>query len=148
MAKNREAGSQSGGVNFGNKGNVKIGGDVVSGDKITTNFGNVAGNVGGDVNAAALVELTKAFKEINRKIDARPENPDVDKDELKETVNKIQEEVKKGEQANPTKVERWLKSLLGMANDIFQVTAATLTNPALGISTAVKLIAEKAKSGG
>lgn len=144
MAKNRESGSQSGGVNFGNKGNVRIGGDVVGRDKInTTTTTTTAG-----VNAAALVELIKAFKEIDRKIDARPENRDVDKDELKETVNKIQEEAKKGEQANPNKIERWLKSLLGMADDIFQVTAATLTNPELGIGTAVRLIAEKAQSGG
>lgn len=131
-----------GGVNItGGQGNISIGGDVVGRDKITTTTTTTG------VDAAALVELIKAFKDIERQIDARPENPDVDKDELKETVSKIQEEAKKGEQANPTKVERWLKFLAGMADDIFQVTAATLTNPALGIGTAVKLIAEKAKSG-
>lgn len=132
-----------GGVNItGGQGNISISGDVVGRDKITTTTTTTG------VDAAALIELIKAFKDIERQIDARPENPDVDKAELKETVNKIQEEAKKGEQANPTKVERWLKFLAGMADDIFQVTAATLTNPALGIGTAVKLIAEKAKSGG
>ena len=133
-----------GGVNItGGQGSISISGDIVGRDKITTTTTTTTG-----VDAAALVELIKAFKEIDRKIDARPENPDVDKAELKDTVSKIQEEAKKGDQANPTKVERWLKFLAGMADDIFQVTAATLTNPALGIGTAVKLIAEKAKSGG
>ena len=133
-------GKQEGGVTFSGSGSVNVHGDIVGRDKITTTTTGV--------DASGLVELIKAFKEIDRRIDARPENPDVDKAELKDTVNKIQEEAKKGEQANPTKVERWLKFLAGMADDIFQVTAATLTNPALGIGTAVKLIAEKTKSGG
>jgi hypothetical protein len=132
---------QSGGVNISTKGGqVSIGGDVVGRDKITTTTTTTTG-----IDAAALVELLKAFKDINRQIDVRKEDPTVDKEELKETVKKVEAEVKKGEEANPTKVERWLKFLGDMAPDILQVTAATLANPAMGLSLAIKMIAEKAQ---
>ena len=60
-------------------------------------------------------------------------------------VKGIEEEVRKGEAANPDKVESLLLTLGGMADDIFEVTANTLANPALGIATAIRLIAQKAK---
>jgi hypothetical protein len=134
------SGNVSGGVNiFGDS--VNVGGDIVGRDKITTTATTTTG-----IDAAALVELLKAFKDINRQIDTRKEDPTVDKEELKETVKKVEEEVKKGEEANPTKVERWLKFLGVMAPDILQVTAATLANPVMGLSLAIKKIAEKAQS--
>lgn len=124
-----------GGVNIG--GSAKVGGDIVGRDKVTTTTHGIG--------AGELAELVKQFAAINQRIDARPADPNVDKEELKETVNKIEEEVKKGEEANPTKVERWLKNLAGMADDIFQVTVATLASPVAGIGKAVQLIAKKAK---
>ncbi len=51
-----------------------------------------------------------------------------------------------GEAANPPKVERLLLTLGGMADDIFQVTAACLANPALGVATTIRLIAQKAQA--
>lgn len=129
-------GNQSGGVNITGSGNVSIGGDVVGGDKITTTSGAEAG---------AQVELTKQFQQIQKQIETLPGKDDVDKEELKETVKKIEAETKKGEQAKPERVERWLMNLGAMSDDIFQVTAATLTNPVLGVVRALQLIAQKAK---
>lgn len=125
-----------GGVNI-TGGNVTVGGDVVGRDKITT--------VTSGLDASALAELTKQFAQVYQKIEARPEDPNADKNEIKETVQKIEEEVKKGEQANPAKVERWLKFLAGMADDIFQVVASTLTSPLAGIAQTIRLIAQKAR---
>ena len=119
-------------------GNVTVGGDVVGRDKITTTTTGL--------DASTLVELTKQFAKIYQKIDARPEDPNVDKTEIKDTVQKIEEEVKKGEQANPAKVERWLKFLAGMADDISQVVASTLASPIAGVAKAIQLIAKKAKA--
>ena len=118
---------QSGGVNIkGTK--VNISGDVVGRDKITTHYGS-----------------SDEFKKIRELIDKRPEDTNVDKDELKDTVDKIENEVKKGKEANPAKVERWLKFLANMAEDIFQVTVATLANPTVGVAKAIQLIVKKAK---
>ena len=72
----------------------------------------------------------------------------MDKTELTETVQKIEQEAVKGEAANPTKVERWLKFLAGMAPDIWDVTVASLANPVAGIATALRKVVDKAKAEG
>ncbi len=91
-------------------------------------------------------DLVKLFAEIYQKIEDRPEDPNVEKEELVGTVEKIQKEVAKGEQANPTWVERRLKTLALMAPDIFEVTVACLTHPLAGIATIIRKVAEKAKA--
>lgn len=130
----------------------KVMGDKVSGDKITV--GDISGSAGIAIGRGAQATVTqglgsediaKLFAEIYQQIEARPEDPDVDKEELTETVQKVQEEVAKGEEANPKKVERWLRTLAGMADDIFEVTVACLTSPAAGIAAVIRKVAEKAK---
>ena len=64
---------------------------------------------------------------------------------MTDTVQKIQQEVAKGEGANPNKVERWLRTLASMASDIFDVTVACLTSPVAGIATVIRKVAEKAE---
>jgi hypothetical protein len=91
------------------------------------------------------VVVDRLFEDIYRLISTRPEDPKVDKEELTEIVRKIQGEVARGEEANPHKVERWLKTLAGMADDIFEVTVACLTSPAAGIATVIRKVAQKAK---
>ena len=132
--KNHEG--QSGGVYIGG-GHVTVGGDVVGRDKITTTD---------SLDLKEWAELAKYFAQIDKQIDARPDDPNVDKAELKETVGKIQAEVKKGQEANAAKVERWLHGLAAMADDIFQVTVTTLVNPVAGVGQAIRLIAQKARS--
>lgn len=118
-------------------GSVSIGGDFVGRDQVV--YGDKVHGVGGD-------ELAKLLVGVYQKIDERPEDPDVDKEELVETVQKIEREAAKGEEANPSKVERWLRFLGGMAPDILKVTAAALASPLAGVGTAIGLIAEKAKA--
>jgi hypothetical protein len=91
-------------------------------------------------------ELARAFVRIQEHIAARPDDPDLDKQELSTTVGKIEEELGKGEQANPSKIQRWLKFLAMMAPDILEVVLAALTGPIPGITAAVRVIAEKVKS--
>jgi len=137
-----EKSGQSGGVNIsGGSGNISVGGDVVGRDKVTTTTTTITYGIGGD----QLAQLMQGFKQVNDKIDKLPDKDEDEKQELKETVKKIEEEVKKGEEAKPEKVERWLKFVAGMSNDILQVTAATLTNPVAGVAKAVQLIAQKAQ---
>ena len=91
-------------------------------------------------------EIALLFEAIYKQIKDRPEDPDVDKEEVADTVQKIEQEAAKGEQANVKKVERWLGFLANMAPDILKVTAATLANPVAGVATAIRLIAEKAQA--
>ena len=130
--------SRSGDINISDS---DVSGDVVGQKKnVITNTSSVT--IG--LPTGKLTDLAQLFAAINQKIDKQPVAADV-KDELKENVKKIEEEVKKGDQADPGKVERWLKFIATMSGDIFQVTAATLTNPVAGVATAIRLIAQKAQ---
>jgi uncharacterized caspase-like protein len=130
----------------------KVMGDKVGGDKITV--GDISRSTGVAIGRGAQAtvtqglggdEIARLFAEVYQQIKTRSEDPDVDKEELTETVQKIQGEVARGEEANPHKVERWLKTLAGMADDIFEVTVACLTSPAAGVATVIRKVAQKAK---
>lgn len=112
------------------------GGDFVGRDQVV---------YGDKVHGGAGNELARLFSGVYRQIEERPEDPDVDKEDLAETVQKIEQEAAKGDEANPTKTERWLRFLGQMAPDILDVTVACLTSPIAGVATVIRKIAEKAK---
>lgn len=130
---------------------VYTGGGAYIGGSVTVSDGDFVGRdqvIHGDrVRGVGGEELARLFKDIYRQIEERAPDPDVDKEELAETVQKIESEAAKGEEANPSKVERWLKFLGGMAPDILEVAAAALANPVAGVATAIRKIAEKAQAG-
>jgi hypothetical protein len=157
----------SGGVNIGNvSGSVNlgaivqgtnvgdlVGGDIVHGDKVGGNVVEGSTGVAIGPGASAQVsqgisgaELADLFAQIRRQIEARPEDPDVDKAELTETLDKVEQEVDQGDQANTNKLARWLGYLAEMAPDIFEVTVATLVNPAVGVATVIRKVAQKAQA--
>jgi hypothetical protein len=153
-----------GGINISGNANVSAGRDIVAGDK------HVEGDdvsAGGDVNIVRIgagsqvgqvaagknitqnsqqgvggQDLVSLFNAINKQVDARPAHPNVDKDEIKETLKKIVDEAGKGDNANAAKIERWLRQLKDIAPDILQVTAAALLNPIAGVAVAVMKVAE------
>lgn len=112
------------------------GGDIVGRDKLTTAAGADA------LQAQALIEQ---FRQIQRQIDARPPDPNVDPAELKDLVRRIEAEARKGEQANPVPLERWLGNLGDLAADIFAATTSTLTNPGFGLAQVAQRAAAKVK---
>jgi hypothetical protein len=134
-------------------GNVtQAGGDYVGGDKISV--GDISGTgIAIGRNAQAHVQqgggdhesFTRAFAQIYAAIKARPEDPDVAKDEVTATVKHIQQEAQKGEQANENKLSRWLRNLAGMAEDIFDVTVAALTGPQAAFATVARKVVAKVK---
>ena len=70
------------------------GGDIVGRDKITTTYGD----------AEAGQRLAEHFARIEQLIAARPADPNVGKDEIKETVERIKGEAQKGEEASAAKL--------------------------------------------
>ena len=94
----------------------------------------------------ALDEVAALFNNIYKHIEARPPDPNVDKEEITETVQKIQEEASKGEQdANETKLSRWIDSLNKIAPDVIDVALASLGGPVSGITAVLKKIADRAR---
>jgi len=153
-------GVKTGGGDFTGRDRI-VHGDVVSGDKVAGDkvggdqiqAGDISGT-GIAIGRGARASVTQGvsgndvaalFAAIKQQIDARPEDPNVDKDELNELVQNIEQENAKGEQANPSKVERWLGYLASMADDIYAVTVEALKSPAAGISAVVRKIAAKAR---
>jgi len=123
---------------------------------------NITGeNVVGSINASgrAKVDVTqssvhktedanfeKLFELLEDRIKARPEDPNVDKQEIQEQVNQIKNEAAQGEKANPNKLERWIRNLAGMAPDIVEVMAASLGGPITGLAAVIQKIAARVKA--
>lgn len=132
-------------INISGGGSISIG-EFVGGNKTVTTQtagGDIVGGNKTGMDANQLAELMKQFVGVQQKIETLPDKDDDEKQELKDTVKKIEDEAKKGEEAKPEKVERWLKFIAGMSGDILQVTGAALTNPAAGVATAIRLIVDK-----
>jgi hypothetical protein len=153
--------TQSGGVNLGmgntigsmgdTVGGDKVGGDKIAGDKISV--GDISGSSGIAIGrgASATVHtrlgsdvLATRFAAIYSQITASTED-DAIKQTVTDKVKAVEVEAARGEQADATKIEGWLKVIAKMMPDILEVTANTLISPISGIATVVKQVAAKAK---
>jgi RNA polymerase subunit RPABC4/transcription elongation factor Spt4 len=90
-------------------------------------------------------QLADLFAPVYSRIQQRPEEPGVDKEQLKKAVEGVQQEAAKGEQASGSTVKGWLGFVAAVAPDILEVVVATLTNPVAGIAILVRKIAEEVK---
>lgn len=111
--------------------------------------GGVVDTAGRDVNitvGATPEQIRALFEPILRQVQARPEDPNVGREEIARQVEQIRDEAAKGEQANPSKVERWLRFLAEMAPDIWDVVVKTLSNPAAGIAEVIRKVATRART--
>lgn len=135
------------------EGNIdKRSGTFNEGDTITV--GDITGSTGVAIGRGARAtvttglgspDLARLFVDIYRQIEARTADPDVDKEEVVDTVKRIEQEAAKREAASEAKLGRWLQALASMAPDIFAVTVTALTSPGAAVSTVVKKMAEKAR---
>jgi hypothetical protein len=120
----------------------KIGGDLVQGDKITGDKVTVIGDdaqvyISHGLDEAALAEL---FKEVNRRIERLPEQPEIGQDELKDTARRVEQEIAKGDQANPDRLKRWLEVLGKYVPEAVEIVVNALLNPGAGAASAVKAV--------
>jgi len=88
----------------------------------------------------------RLFELLEKQIKSRPEDPNVDKQEIQEQVNQIKAEAAQGQKANPNKLDRWIRNLFGMAPDIVDVMAAALAGPISGFTAVVQKIAARVKA--
>lgn len=108
--------------------------------------GSARVNVGQQIIHQVSPEMEKLFKRAHKRIKVRPEDPKVDPARLENQVKKIEAEAAKGEAADPSKLERWMKTLAKMAPDIMEVMAASLAGPVAGFTVVFKKIVEHAKA--
>jgi uncharacterized protein associated with vWA-MoxR-VMAP ternary system len=129
--------------------NKQVGGDQnviegsISGGVIVQGRGaNVAIQQSGGINEE---KLSLVFEKMYQAIQSRPDDPNIDKEEIGETIQRIEQEVKKGDQANDSKLKRWMESLNKMAPDIVDVILASLGGPVSGMTAVLKKVAEHAR---
>ncbi|MBL8093361.1 MAG: hypothetical protein JNL73_04275 [Anaerolineales bacterium] len=140
-------------------------GDLTGRDRITTttthtgdtiSVGNISGSSGVAIGRGAqatvttganATDLVAVFAAVYQSIQARPADPAVDKDEIVETVQRIEKEAAKGDQAEAGKLERWVKNVAGMAPDILEVMAAAFAGPVSAAGTILKKVIERARAG-
>ena len=129
--------------------NKQIGGDqnviegsISGGVIVQGRRANVAVQQSGGINEE---QLSLVFEKLYQAIQARPDDPNVDKEEINETVQKIEQEVKKGDRANDSKLKRWMENLNKMAPDIVDIIIASLGGPVSGLTAVLKKVAERAR---
>lgn len=141
---------------------VIINGDVTGRNRITTTIdnsihtGDLRGNTGLALGhgasatvqqGAAAADLAAAFARVYQTIETRPVDPKVDKEEIEDTVKRIEKETaEKGPAADEGRLERWVKSIGGMAPDILEVMASAFGGPVSAAGTILKKVIERAKS--
>ena len=110
---------------------------------------NASGSARVKVNQKVVHQVTpqmeKVFKRAHKQIKTRPEDSNVDKQKLENQVRTIEVEAAKGDKADQTKLEQWLKTLEKMAPDIVEVMAASLGGPIAGFTIVFKKILERAR---
>lgn len=161
--KNRGQKSQSGGVNISG-GSVSTGGDIVGRDKVTHGDSVTGDKVSaGNIGAGAAVAFGRGAQasvsqsgnigatwdawrnQMFEWIDKQPNLSPAEKQDAKDSVEKINKEAKKGDQADPQRLERLINTLAIVGPDAFEVAVTTIMNPLLGIGLVLKKISDKAK---
>jgi hypothetical protein len=118
---------------------MSIQGENVVGMIYASGSANV--NVNQKVIHQATPKMEKLFKRVHKEIKTRSADP-----KLENQVKKIETEAAKGETADKTKLERWMKTLAKMAPDIVEVMAASLAGPVAGFTVVFKKIVERARA--
>lgn len=128
MAKSKKPNTQvtQGGINI--TGNVSIKDSKIAGrDNIEKNVFNIN------------ISFAPVYHAIQENA-ALP--PDV-KEDLENNVKQLEQEIKKGDQAEPSFIQKRMETIQKMAPDIAEVVVATLQNPAAGIGLVVKKVIDK-----
>ncbi len=94
----------------------------------------------------ATPELENLFKSLHKEVKIRTQDSKLEKAKLDEHVKKIETETAKGEAADKTKLEGWIRKLAKMAPDIVDVMAASLGGPVAGFTAVFKKIVDRART--
>ena len=140
-------GDQFGGDKVGGD---KFGGDKVGGDKVTVGRDYVTGT---QTNTSGLTadDVAKLFDSLYKQIESKPKEDQPAIQDAVDTVKQAaQAEAVQGQAPDEKAVTAAAKSLAVDAPDILtdmaDVALATLTNPASGVITIIRKIAEKVKA--
>jgi hypothetical protein len=76
----------------------------------------------------------------------KPDLAPQEKADVQAELQEVEQELRKGEQADETFIQRRLRNVKRMAPDILDVVLTTFANPVLGMGMVAKKVAEKMKA--
>jgi hypothetical protein len=128
-----------------NNNNYNHFGDNVSVHTSGHNQNIIVGDNSSITNGLTGPDIARLFEDVFRRIDQQNRS-ETDKQEIRETVELIQDEVSKGEKANEKALTAFFRSLQKMAPDILDVVLAAAANPMLAASVIARKVADKIKA--
>jgi hypothetical protein len=116
---------------------------TISGSSITTAGGDVTISPEGLAGTGSGLNqsLRDRFTSVLTLVRSLPANPDVDNTEILDKVERIREEITKGQDSNPTKIGRWLGELAQLAPDVRMAIIKIIQDPASGVTPSIRQIA-------
>lgn len=132
----------------------EVHGDKVAGDKVGRDKFTVSGVSGTGIaigsghvitvkQGADSDKIAKSFAQLYQALDKMPDT--MQKSMTQQAVKTLEEEARKGEQADEKKVKEGFEVILAMLPDIGEVALNTFINPIQGLSTVFQKIAQKAR---
>lgn len=120
----------------------------------TITIGNISGGTGIAIGTEAQATVTQiaiqkddpiaiAFKPIKQAVIVMPDSPH--REAARTVVENLEAEARKGDQADESKVQKWINFLAEIAPDVWEIAIDTFANPVLGVGTVFKKIAEMAR---
>ncbi len=131
----RGAVNTGGGAYF--EGQVTSGRDVIGRDKV------VYGDEVGAHKGLGAADLAQLFHGVYQQIDAPSGPRHADVEEVTQTVQRVEREAGRGDDANAERIERWLKTLSEVAPDVLELAVNALTNPAALVTSGVRIVARQ-----
>ena len=116
------------------QGGIKITGNVSIKDSKIAGRDNIEKNV---------FNVNVSFAPVYHAIQENANIPTDVKENLTENVKQLEQEINKGEKAEPSFIQKRMETIQKMAPDIAEVVVATLQNPAAGIGLVVKKVIDK-----
>lgn len=116
------------------QGGIKITGNVSIKDSKIAGRDNIEKNV---------FNVNVSFAPVYNAIQENANIPTDVKENLTENVKQLEQEINKGEKAEPSFIQKRMETIQKMAPDIAEVVVATLQNPAAGIGLVVKKVIDK-----
>ena len=125
---------------------IDTGGGAYVGRKVTVEGGDFVGRDQFKTVGLSGPEIADLFEPIYAAIEARRDTSPDDRADIKAEVEEVQAEATKGEAADEGFLARRLRNLKRMAPDILDVVLAALANPAAGLGTVARKVAEKMRA--
>lgn len=116
------------------QGGIKITGNVSIKDSKIAGRDNIEKNI---------FNVNVSFAPVYHAIQENASIPPDVKENLEKNVIQLEQEIIKGDQAEPSFIQKRMEAIQKMAPDIAEVVVATLQNPAAGIGLVVKKVIDK-----